>query len=226
MSGRDAKKVAPNDARPNPAPPVAHIAVRERAQHCPQRVQKGAKLTKLSAMRWWIFACLALGCGSEGTNDADSGMNGSGTTTGTSVGSGTVEGDMSIDVVTAKFRDPGPFNGKSRVEVTLSSSAACGRLPSCSEYTELVLKLSAEGEISAGPYELINPAEGSLIVEWVTVQSDGAGCRVGGQPAVRGSVNLESVTPAELVGSFDMQILWVDGTEPVVTGQFAALQCP
>jgi hypothetical protein len=189
----------------------------------PEQVQKGTEPRYDPAMRWLILACVTLGCGSEGTTGADSG-----TMSGTSVGSGTVEGTSGFDVVTARFRDPGPFNGRSRAEIALSTDAACGRAPSCSEYTELVLKLSAEGEISAAPYELINPPEGagSLIVEWVTVESDSDGCRVGGQPAIRGTVSLQAASPSELKGSFDVQLLSVDGGDPVVTGQFTALQCP
>ncbi len=152
----------------------------------------------------------------------------SGTTTGTSVGSGTVEGATGFDVATARFRDPGPFNGESRVEIALSTDAGCGRPPSCEAYTELVLKLSADGEIAAGPYELVNPPEGagSLIVDWVTVSSDGNGCHVGTKPAVEGSVTLESVSASELKGSFDVTILGEEGNEPVVTGEFTALPCP
>jgi len=174
-----------------------------------------------------MLACLALGCASEEATAPGSSAD-PGSASPTAVGAGTVTGDTGFDVVTARFHDPGPFNGKSRVEIALSTDAACARPRTCSQYTELVLKLSADSEISPGSYELINPQEGagSLIVEWVTVENDRGSCRVGGQPATRGTVSLRAVGTSELKGDFDLQLLSVGGTDPVITGEFTALQCP
>jgi hypothetical protein len=178
----------------------------------------------MHVMRWFVLLGLLLGCGSDGSSGpADAGSSG------TSVGSGTVEGAAGFAVSTARWTDPGPFSGKSRIEINLANDPACGRAR-CATFQQLFLRLSAEGAVAPGRYDVIKSADagatGSLEVRLQHGEAKPNGCSVGEQPGQSGSVTLESATAVEVKGTYDVDVNMVDGSVGKFTGRFTALKCP
>ncbi|HVJ88641.1 MAG TPA: hypothetical protein VM580_02490 [Labilithrix sp.] len=179
-----------------------------------------------------IFATsLLLACDGESSgeksNGASSGTSGA---VGTSVGSGTVDGRGGFTVVTAKRADPEPFREKARLEVVLSSDAACGR-SGCPTYEQLFLRLSSQpgGTITPGVYSFIQKpdagAAGGLEIRLEDGSKEPDGCRAGSRPGEGGTVTLESFTETEAKGTFDIDVQ--DGNSTAhLTGRFDALKCP
>ena len=104
------------------------------------------------AVHAWLIGFAVVGCGSGGdagttsppdaATAIDAARNDSGVA-GTSIGSGTLEGTQSFPITTVRWVDPGPFSEKARLEVYLSSDAACGRPKTCEPYQELMLRVSS-----------------------------------------------------------------------------------
>jgi hypothetical protein len=192
------------------------------------------------AVQAWLIGIAVVGCGSSGdagtTSPPDSatavdvGSNGGGS--GTAIGSGALEGVGSFPITTVRWVDPGPFSEKARLEVYLSSDAGCGRPKSCAPYRELMLRVSSPkgGTVTPGVYSVIAPKDagvvsGSLEARVVTVtQTDG--CNVNTQPGPDGTVTIESISATEIKGTFDINVMARDGSEPRWTGRFDALRCP
>lgn len=172
---------------------------------------------------------LLLACGGgessrENTNPTPSGD------IGTSVGSGTVEGQRGFTVVTVKRADPEPFRDKARLEIVLSTDPACGRA-GCQTFQQLFLRLSSPpgGAITPGVYSFIQEpdagAAGSLEIRLESQAKPSEGCRSSGDPGQRGTLTLESFTATEAKGTFDVEVL--DGNSTAhLTGRFDALKCP
>jgi hypothetical protein len=150
---------------------------------------------------------------------------------GTKVGSGTLEGTESFPITTVRWTDPGPFSEKARLEVYLSNDAGCGRPMSCAPYQELMLRVSSPrgGTITPGVYSVITPMDGgvagSLEAKWVSVKRTD-GCSVTTQPGPRGTVTIESIDATAVKGTFDIDVMLTNGSEPRWTGRFDALRCP
>jgi hypothetical protein len=175
-------------------------------------------------MRWYVLVGFLLGCGSDGASGpADAGSGG------TSVGSGTVEGAAGFAVVTARWKDPGPFSGKSRIEIHLANDPACGRV-GCATFKQLFLRLSTVGTVAPGRYEVLQSADagatGSLEVRLQHGEARANGCSAGEQPGKRGSVTIESATAVEFKGTYDVEVELADGPPSKFTGRFTAEKCP
>ena len=175
-----------------------------------------------------LLACEGCGESSGGTpNGTSSGTSG---TLGTSVGSGTVDGQGGFTVVTAKRADPEPFREKARLEVVLSTDPACGR-SGCATYQQLFLRLSSPpgGTITPGVYSFIQEPDagtaGGLEIRLEYGEKEPDGCRNGSRPGRRGTLTLELVTATEAKGTFDIDVLDGDSTAHL-TGRFDALKCP
>ncbi len=192
-----------------------------------------------SGVQAWLIGFAIMGCG--GTRDAgtvpppdaatavDGGSEGG--VHGTSVGSGTLEGTESFPITTVRWKDPGPFSEKARLEVYLSNDAGCGRPMTCAPYQELMLRVSSlpGGTITPGVYSVITPKDagvaGNLEAKLVLVRPTD-GCRVTTQPGPRGTVTIESIDATEVKGTFDIDVMLTNGSEPRWTGRFDALRCP
>ncbi|HEX7664264.1 MAG TPA: hypothetical protein VF407_07140 [Polyangiaceae bacterium] len=150
-------------------------------------------------------------------------------TGGTSVGGGSITGaSFSLNSVT--LHDPGPFDGKARLEIALVDQPPCGRGPQCASYQELWLRVSstAGGTIVPGTYTVIlgDAGEvGSLEAKLETSTADGSSCNLDDAPAHSGTVTIDSVSATEAKGSFAVDIEDGTGTDHV-TGTFDAKPCP
>lgn len=143
------------------------------------------------------------------------------------VGSGSITG-VPFSLASVTLHDPGPFNGKARLEIALVDSPACGRAAhTCATYQELWLRVSSAA-IVPGTYSVIlgDAGEvGGLEARLETSTASASSCNLNDDPVHAGTVTIDSVSATEAKGSFEVDVENAS-TPDHVTGTFDAKPCP